>query len=101
LNALAAKAVDEELHIASMVVHAPPARLAGVFDQIKNLPGACIHGTSGIGKLVVTLETSSAEEMSQRVMDIQRMDGVFSAALVYQCADRLEVMNEELPNAQA
>jgi nitrate reductase NapD len=39
--------------------------------------------------------------MSQRVMDIQRMDGVFSAALVYQCADRLAVMNEELPNAQA
>jgi len=101
LNALTAKALDEELHIASMVVHAPPARLARVSDQIKNIAGACIHGASDIGKLVVTLETSSAEEMSQRVMDIQRMDGVFSAALVYQCADRLDVMNEELPNAQA
>lgn len=101
MNALAAKALDEELHIASMVVHAPPARLAGVSEQIKNLAGACVHGASDIGKLVVTIETSSAEEMSQRVMDIQRMDGVFSAALVYQCADSLKTMNEELPNAQA
>ena len=33
------------------------------------------------------------------VNGIQRADGVLSAALVYQCADSLEVMNEEIPDA--
>ena len=30
---------------------------------------------------------------------IQRTDGVLSAALVYQYADTLEAMNEEIPDA--
>lgn len=93
--------MEEELHIASLVVHSLPARLDTVANQVEAIPGACVHGASAMGKLVVTLETSSAGEMSQRVADIQHMDGVFSAALVYQCSDKLETMNEEVPNAQA
>jgi nitrate reductase NapD len=33
------------------------------------------------------------------VSSIQRIDGVLSAALVYQCADSLDAMNEEIPHA--
>ena len=51
------------------------------------------------GKLVVTLEASTADEMMSRITGIQRTDGVLSAALVYQCADTLEAMNEEIPDA--
>ena len=39
--------------------------------------------------------------MTDAVAAIQRMPGVLSAALVYQCADTLQAMNEEMPNAQA
>ncbi len=91
----------EELHIASLVVHSLPARLGDIAAEVAGIPGACVHGASETGKLVVTLEAASSEELSQRFARIQRMDGVFSAALVYQCSDTLETMNEELPNAQA
>jgi nitrate reductase NapD len=58
-----------------------------------------VHATSPAGKLVVTLEASSGDEMMSRVSSIQRADGVLSAALVYQCVDSLESMNEALPDA--
>jgi nitrate reductase NapD len=47
----------------------------------------------------VTLEAPSSEEMTQSVSNIQRIDGVLSAALVYQCADTLDAMNEEISDA--
>ncbi len=63
------------------------------------MPGARVHAASPAGKLVVTLEAGTADEMLSQVNGIQRTDGVLSAALVYQCADTLEAMNEEIPDA--
>jgi len=37
--------------------------------------------------------------MTRAVACIQRIDGVLSAALVYQCADSLDAMNEEISDA--
>jgi periplasmic nitrate reductase NapD len=91
----------EEVHIASLVVHAAPSRLESVTQVIEAIPAALIHASSERGKLVVTLETTSADAMTQLVSGIQHIDGVLSAMLVYQCADTLEAMNEEIPDAQA
>lgn len=87
----------EELHIASLVVHAAPARAQRVEAAISTMPGARVHATAANGKLVVTLEASTAEGMTAQVAAIQHLDGVLSAALVYQCADSLDVMNQEMP----
>lgn len=86
----------EELHIASLVVHATPRRLDAVAAAVAALPDAAVHAADSAGKLVVTLEAPDAAAMSERVSAIQRIDGVLSAALVYQCADSLEAMNEEM-----
>lgn len=86
----------EELHIASLVVHSTPRRLDSVASTVAALPGAVVHAATANGKLVVTLEAPDAIAMSERVADIQRIDGVLSAALVYQCADSLDAMNEEI-----
>ena len=88
-----------QLHIASLIVHSTPRRLDSVAGAIAALPGALVHASSANGKLVVTLEAYSSEEMTQSVSNIQRLDGVLSAALVYQCADTVDAMNEEIPNA--
>ena len=79
--------VLDELHIASLVVHATPRRLESVTSEITAVSGALVHGSSANGKLVVTLEASSSEAMTMLVSGIQHIDGVLSAALVYQCAD--------------
>ncbi len=91
----------DELHITSLIVHSTPRRVRGVADVIAAIPGAQVHAVSSVGKLVVTLEASSSDEMLSKVTVIQRTDGVLSAALVYQFADSLESMNEEIPDADS
>jgi periplasmic nitrate reductase NapD len=93
--------VTEELHISSLVVHSTPRRLPAVQRRIAAIPGAVVHGSSAAGKIVVTLEAGSLAAMSAHVGDIQRTDGVLSAALVYQCVDSLDAMNEEMPDGDA
>jgi nitrate reductase NapD len=88
-----------ELHITSLVVHSTPKRAEGVSERISALPGARVHAVSPAGKLVVTLEAGTSGEILSQVNAIQLTDGVLSAALVYQCADSLESMNQELPDA--
>ena len=88
-----------ELHITSLVVHATPRRVQGVSELIAAMPGAKVHATSPAGKLVVTLEAATAGEILTQVNAIQLTDGVLSAALVYQCADSLDAMNQEIPDA--
>ena len=82
-------------------MHSTPKRVNAMAGTIGAMPGARIHATSSSGKLVVTLEASTADEMLSRVTAIQRLDGVLSAALVYQCADSLEAMNQEILDADA
>ena len=87
-----------ELHIASLIVYAAPGRAARLAAAIAALPGAEVHGSAAAGgKLVVTLEADSAAAMDAALACVQRLDGVLSAALVYQCADSLDAMNEEVP----
>jgi len=88
-----------ELHITSLVVHSTPRRVQGVSELIAAMPGAKVHATSPAGKLVVTLEAATAGEILTQVNAIQLTDGVLSAALVYQCADSLDAMNQEIPDA--
>jgi len=86
--------VSQEVHISSLVVHSTPARLPGVEQAIARIPGARVYGSSPMGKLVVTLDADSSQDMLAKVSAIQLTDGVLSAALVYQFADSEEAMNE-------
>jgi nitrate reductase NapD len=88
--------VDKELHIAGIVVHARPERVQRVAEAIRGLSGADIHATSADGKLVVTLEAPSAREIAARMDEIQQLDAVLSASLVYQHNESLEAMMEEV-----
>jgi len=91
--------VIEELHITSLVVHSTPKRAPIVAEAIAAMPGARVHAMSPVGKLVITLEAATGGEILSQVNAIQRTDGVLSAALVYQCADSLDAMNEEIADA--
>lgn len=96
---MGSKTVPEELHITSLVVHSTPRHVQGVSELIAAMPGAQVHAISAAGKLVITLEACTPGEILSQVNGIQRADGVLSAALVYQCADSLDAMNEEIPDA--
>lgn len=93
--------MDDELHIAGVVVHCAPSRLAAISQAVSRMADSVVHASSERGKLVVTLEAATSEALAERIGEIHRIDGVLSAALVYQCADSLAAMNEEMPDAPA
>ena len=90
---------SDQIHIASLVVHALPQHAQEVIAVITALPGAQVHAASAAGKLVVTLEADSDATMLENIATIQRLDGVLTAALVYQCAESREAMEQEVADA--
>ena len=71
-----------ELHIASLVVHAAPARLASVRRAMHDLAGVEVHAASLQGKLVVTLEQPSAEAMTAKTITTNVRMGIRILATV-------------------
>jgi nitrate reductase NapD len=81
-----------ELHVAGIIVHAPPARMAEVRRAIASIAGTEVHA-EGNGKLVVTVEATSANDLADRVVAVGCLDGVLSAAPVYHHAESPEDMS--------
>jgi nitrate reductase NapD len=71
-----------EVHVSSLVVHVRPERAAPVCEALVSMPGVEIHAESS-GKIVLTLETSTEDDIVTRLTEISLLDGVMSAALVF------------------
>jgi nitrate reductase NapD len=72
-----------EFHVSSLVVHVRPEHLDGVLAALADMPGVETHGTAPSGKLVVTLETASEQDVVQHMGTIGELPGVLSTALVF------------------
>src|SRR5690625_7133279 len=74
---------EPELHIASLVIHARPERLAQVRQWLLEQPNVEIHAEDERGKLVVV----TAHERAQPILDLidraNDLPGVAHAALDY------------------
>lgn len=75
--------MSAQLHTSSVVVHGKPAEIDAISRSIENLPGAEVHGRSDQGKLVVTLEAATEQDLLERIDAINHLRGVLSVALVF------------------
>jgi periplasmic nitrate reductase NapD len=75
--------MPDEVHISSLVVHSRPERAQAVADRLRGMAGVGVHGGMAAGKLVVTLETESEDEVVERLGGIQALEGVLAATLVF------------------
>jgi len=71
------------MHIAGVIVHTRPENSDRVKAAIFSMEGAEIHGIEG-GRMVVTVESDDYRVTSDKVLELHQIDGVLSAALVYQ-----------------
>jgi nitrate reductase NapD len=78
------------MDIASAVVHAIPGRSAEVRMQLERLRGIEIHAETPDGRFVVTAEDTSEGSAADAIMQLHRLDGVLTAAMVYQYSDDQE-----------
>jgi nitrate reductase NapD len=91
-----ATTVEQEIHIAGVVVYTRPEHLDSIRSCIDALPGADVHANDASGKLVVTLETESTKRTLD-IMDAMRaLPGVIDVVLVYQHAEPVSALDLEV-----
>jgi nitrate reductase NapD len=90
------EAAPEEWHIAGVAIHVRPERLEAVRQAIALMSGAEVHGISAEGKMVVTLEAPTPRAIVAQLELLHQMEGVLSAALVYQHGEEASAMQEEI-----
>jgi nitrate reductase NapD len=79
------------MEISSMILRTRPERLEGVRRQVDRIPGVEIHGDSGDGRLVVTVEDGEGYRVEDSITKLHEVDGVLAISLVYEyCDDGLE-----------
>lgn len=88
--------MSDEVHIASLIVHARPGRFDAVRQALLDESGIEIPATDGYGKLVITLEAAGIAELSRRIEWINQIDGLISSTLVYHHCETAEALEEVL-----
>ena len=85
-----------EATICGVLVHSRPENMDVVSERLTTLPGVEIHGNSDDGRLVVTVEGEDQGLTGDTVMQIQNVEGVVSASLVYHFSGEIEDTEEEV-----
>jgi len=80
-------------NICGMVVRSRDDRINDVQASLLSIPGVEIHAADA-GRMVVTVEDKSYRQVADNVNNIQFLDGVVSASLVYQYSDQQDTQEE-------
>ena len=83
-------AMNDAVHISSLLVSAKPSHLVQVEQDLARVDIVEIAHVADNGKIIVTLETADESAIVQALTDIQLIDGVVSAALVFHQVDDAE-----------
>jgi nitrate reductase NapD len=78
------------MDIASAIVNAVPGRREAVRAALLATSGVEIHAETPEGRFVVTVEDTAQASAADTIIELHRLDGVLSAAMVYQYSDHQE-----------
>ncbi len=84
---------EDVVHISSAVVRALPARAASVIAAIGQLPDVEVFHAEA-GKIVVVLEGATSGALAATLSEINLIEGVVSANLVYEHIEPLSALGE-------
>jgi periplasmic nitrate reductase NapD len=76
-----------EGNICGVLVHVHPEHLAQAMAALVELPGTEIHQSAPDGRIVVTVEDVPGKWAGNTLTDINNIEGVLSAALVFHHRD--------------
>jgi len=85
-----------EIHIAGVLVQVRPLMLGALHGRIDALGGAEVFQTHADGRMVVVVEGGCTAAVLDTVDAIRALAGVLNVALVYQHAEPLSAMQQEI-----
>lgn len=71
------------MNVCGVLVHAMPEKLTGVVSALTALDGVEVHGTAEGARIIVTIEDTGAALAIDQLAQINRVDGIVAASLVY------------------
>ena len=77
------------MNISSIVIHTHPQDSVALQGKLADLPGVDVHAAMDDGKIIITIEDTPENVPSETLMNVQNMQGVLSAAMVYNYCDEL------------
>ncbi len=75
------------MNVSGVVVRAYPESMPGVKAALEGLPGVDVYGASDDGRLVITVEETRGQALTETVLKVQDLKGVLSASMVYHYCD--------------
>ena len=86
------------MNISGVLVQAWPDDIAAVQSRLEEVPGVEVHAEDEKGHLVVTIESETVQATAEILTNLQGVEGVLSASMVYhheeQQPEKLEVSCE-------
>jgi nitrate reductase NapD len=71
------------MNISGVLVKAYPDNLVTIEKTLSTMTGVEVHGNNEDGRIVITVEDESANNISDTLVAIQDVPGVLSAAMIY------------------
>ena len=78
------------VHIASLLVQCLPEKLDATASALEKLAGVEVPARDAQGKLIILLELATEYELLERTREIETMQGVISATMVYHQLDEAD-----------
>lgn len=86
---------SDQYSVCGVLVHARPGSADAVRERLLAEPGVEVHAQTDEGRLVVTVESGDPGVTADTLHRINNLDGVLSAAMVYQYSDSDEQTAQE------
>ena len=71
------------MNISGVLVKAYPENLITIEKTLATMNGVEVHGNNDDGRIVITVEDVSANNITDTLVEIQGVPGVLSAAMIY------------------
>lgn len=71
------------MNISGVLVRAKPGSINNVTRSLNKLKGVEVHGNNKDGRMVVTVEDSTNNQLADRLIEINNVPGVLSASMIY------------------
>jgi len=88
--------IEMTMNICGVLVHARSGEQEQVKKRLEQQSGVEVHALTEEGRLVVTVEDESHKVTADVVIHLQDVEGVLSAAMIYQYSDFLESSEQEV-----
>ena len=75
------------MNISSIVVQTHPQNAAVLQGELACLSGVDVHAANEDGRIVITIEDTQDNSPADTLMNVQNMQGVLSASLIYNYCD--------------